>query len=176
VRFVNTDLATLAGGEAYAELDLTGWLTPFASVAVVEGRDTTVGSHYIPVNGLTPTHPSSEGLPGIAPLEGRFGLRFHEARKSPKYGVEISGRAVSHQHSPATSLGELPSAGFTVYDIRGYWRVFSNNGRSLLLTAGVENVLNLNYREHLDLLTGRPPGPGVFEPGANGYFGVELTY
>jgi iron complex outermembrane recepter protein len=172
VRYVNTNLATLEGAEAYGEVDATDWLTPFATVAFVETRDYTVGSHYIPVNGMIPAHPSQEPLPGIAPLESRFGLKVHEPRKNPRYGVEFSARAVAHQERVAESLGEKPSAGFIIYDIRGYWQV----RKGFLLTAGVENVFDRNYREHLDLLTGQPFGPGVFQPGVNGYFGVELRY
>jgi outer membrane receptor protein involved in Fe transport len=42
----------------------------------------------------------------------------------------------------------------------------------LLLLAGIENLTDKYYHEHLDLRTGR----GVFQPGINFYFGFELTY
>ena len=56
-----------------------------------------------------------------------------------------------------------------------------------LLTAGVENFGDKNYREHLDLRTGTFPltnpvtgqvevGPGLLQPGVNFYFGAQLTY
>src|SRR5439155_24364640 len=41
VTFTNTPLATLAGGELFAQLDLTRWLTPFVTVSYVQGRDLT---------------------------------------------------------------------------------------------------------------------------------------
>ena len=44
--------------------------------------------------------------------------------------------------------------------------------KHFLLTAGVENLTNHNYREHLDLLT----GAGVLEPGINFYFGAKMDY
>jgi outer membrane receptor protein involved in Fe transport len=42
----------------------------------------------------------------------------------------------------------------------------------MLLTAGVENLGDRFYREHLDLRTGR----GVFQPGVNFYVGMRVTY
>jgi outer membrane receptor protein involved in Fe transport len=48
----------------------------------------------------------------------------------------------------------------------------ASTGKGVLLTAGVENLFNRFYREHLDLRT----GVGVYEPGLNGYFGVEMRY
>jgi outer membrane receptor protein involved in Fe transport len=152
VRFENTELATLAGVELYGEYDLTTWLTPFASMAFVAGRDQTL----------------DEALPQIPPLDGRAGLRFHEADLRPTYGLEVSTRMVARQSQVATSLGEAPTAGFSTVDLRSYWQARDN----LLLTAGVENLLDRFYREHLDLRTGR----GVYQPGISAYFGVQVSY
>src|SRR5207237_1138406 len=41
VVFTNTDEATLAGGEAYVEVDALDWLTPFGSMSYVQGWDRT---------------------------------------------------------------------------------------------------------------------------------------
>ena len=68
----------------------------------------------------------------------------------------------------ARSLGELRSAGFAVLDLRGYWQA----RQGLVLTGGIENLLDRTYQEHLDLRTGN----GVFQPGISGYVGVELRY
>src|SRR5262249_22986954 len=82
VRYVNTGLATLAGFETYGEWDATDWLTPFVTMSYVEGRD-----HNRADRGDNRGGPS-EPLPGIAPLDTRLGLRFHEARREgPRYGV-----------------------------------------------------------------------------------------
>ena len=82
----------------------------------------------------------------------------------------------------AQSLAEVGTPGFTIYDIRAFWQAT----KRLLLTAGVENVGNKNYREHLDLRTGTvvltsptgqvQVGPGLLQPGVNFYFGAQLTY
>jgi outer membrane receptor protein involved in Fe transport len=169
VQFVNTELATLAGGEVYGECDWNECLTPFAVLSYVEGRDHTRGSRGIP-----PGLPGSdeEPLPGIAPLETRLGVRLHEAvadsTERPRWGIELAARVVDNQDRVASSLLERESAGFTTWDIRSFWQVEKN----LLLVAGVENFTDKHYREHLDLRT----GTGVFQPGVNFYFGFEVNY
>jgi outer membrane receptor protein involved in Fe transport len=170
VRFVNTDLATLAGFELYGEMDATDWVTPFAIMSYVEGRDHSRDQRGSPRvgPGLGALGSPEEPLPGIPPLEARLGLRFHEPTRNPRYGLEGSARVVNSQDRVASSLGELRSAGFTVYDLRSFWQA----RQGLLLTAGVENLFDRTYREHLDLRTGL----GVFQPGRNVYLGMELRY
>jgi outer membrane receptor protein involved in Fe transport len=97
-----------------------------------------------------------------------MGLRFHDSRPQPRWGLEIAGRFVASQRRVASSLDEQASSGFAVYDVRSYWQA----RQGLLLTLGVENMFDRYYREHLDLRTGR----GVFQPGINSYVGVEMKY
>ena len=141
-------------------------MTPFATMQFVEGRDHRRGDRGL-IDGS-----SEEPLPGIAPLESRVGLRLHEPQHCPvdrpTWGVELSARIVDNQDRVASSLLEVESAGFATLDLRAFWQANSN----LLLVAGVENLTDKDYREHLDLLTGR----GVFQPGVSFYFGFELTY
>ena len=80
---------------------------------------------------------------------------------------------VAGQNSVATSLGEIATPGFTTFTIRSYWQATER----LLLTAGVENLGNKFYREHLDPISGNILG--VFplnRPGTNFYFGSQLSY
>ena len=77
---------------------------------------------------------------------------------------------VGQQDRFAATFGEVATAGFTLYDIRGYYRI----GQATLLTLGVENFTDKRYLEHLDLRTiGLGP---TFQPGASFYTGVERTY
>jgi outer membrane receptor protein involved in Fe transport len=166
VQFVNTDLATLSGGELYGEYDLNTCLTPFARLSYVEGRDHSRDNRGIPLlhkNGNTLAVSDEEPLPGIAPLESRVGVRVHEPVEKPRWGMELAARVVDNQDRVATSLREQESAGFSTWDFRSYWQATD----SLLLVAGVENFTDKQYREHLDLRTGS---------GANFYFGCELQY
>jgi iron complex outermembrane recepter protein len=169
VQFANTDLASLAGFELYTEFDYTDYLTPFMTMSYVEGRDHARAGRGRVVSENLQVLPGVGFLgAGIPPLETRMGLRFHEARRDPRWGLELAGRFVASQDRVASSLREQRSSGFAVYDVRSFWKA----RQGLLLTAGIENVFDRFYREHLDLLTGR----GVFQPGLNGYFGVEMQY
>ena len=51
---------------------------------------------------------------------------------------------------------------------RAYWQVRDN----FLVLAGVENIGDRQYREHLDLRTGN----GVFQPGINFSAGMKVSY
>jgi outer membrane receptor protein involved in Fe transport len=194
VKYVNTELATLAGAELYCEYDWCCWLTPFATLRYVDGRDRTRDGDFATrraapdspserVPGLPrgsyskeagdPADASAEPLPGVPPLESRVGFRVHQACPEPRWSVELSARIVNRQDRVATSLFELPTPGFTVWDLRGVWQATHR----LLLVGGVENFTDRNYREHLDF----HPQPDsenltVFQPGMNFYCGGELTY
>lgn len=176
VRFVNTDLASLVGFEMYGEFDYTDYLTPFITMSYVEGRDHSRARRGVALAGrpgIGGAGANQEPLAGIPPFETRIGLRFHDSRPVQRWGLELSGRFVASQHRVASSLDEQVTSGFAVYDVRSFWQA----RQGLLLTAGVENVFDRNYREHLDLRTGQNlGGPGVFQPGINGYVGVEMRY
>jgi outer membrane receptor protein involved in Fe transport len=172
VVFTNTDLATLAGGEMVAEMDLTDWLTPFGSLSYVQGWDLThIDNRRSPNLASSRRTIDQEPLPSIPPLEGRVGVRVHEARRTPRWSVEGSARIVNEQNLVATSLGETPTPGFTVFDLRSFWQV----NKKLLLTAGVENIGNKFYREHLDPLAGYPTDL-LFRQGTNAYVSAQLQY
>jgi iron complex outermembrane receptor protein len=182
VVYTNTNLATLAGGEMFAQLDLTAWMTPFATVSYVQGIDQTVRDHRrsptlassrrdSPVAGVRV--PETEPLPQIPPLESRLGFRLHTPSVNPWWQVEFSARVVAGQNNVAANLGELATPGFTVFTIRGFVRIRDQ----WLLTAGVDNLGNKNYREHLDPIAGNLLGVGpLFRPGTNFTFGVQRSY
>jgi iron complex outermembrane receptor protein len=195
LKYVNTDLATLTGAELYGEVDATAWLTPFATLRMVQGVDRTRDGDFAtrPVadGGVTviPSErtaglprgfysgidgASEEPLPSIMPLEARLGLRFHEASDDPRWGAEFACRLADDQDRVAASLLETPTPGYAVYDMRAYYKPRPN----VLLVAGIENIFDRNYREHLDF---RQTFAGenlraVFQPGASYYFGGEITY
>jgi outer membrane receptor protein involved in Fe transport len=182
--FGNTDLATLTGFELGAEHDLREGLTGFGTLAYVNGRDQTVSeatrlgairrqnSFYSgtytgsdPRSGVIST---AEQLPGIVPMEARVGLRWHEAVANPGWGLELEARIVDNQSQIASSLYEIATPGFTIWNLRGFWRPYDN----FTVIAGVENFGNKYYREHLDYRSGL----GVYQPGTNFYCSTELTY
>jgi iron complex outermembrane receptor protein len=171
---INISEATLAGFEMDGAYDVADWLTIFGSLGYTEGHDLEL----------------SVPLYGVAPLEGRVGLRVHDpaADDEPeRWGVEFFGRIVDNQHrlgalrnflQPDTAfLVEEPTPGFNVWHLRAY----AMATRNLRLTAGVENLFDLNYLEHLDLRLPAQPADGIPElrllaPGITPYFGAEWTY
>jgi outer membrane receptor protein involved in Fe transport len=192
--YTNTDLATLAGVNGRADYQINDWVDSFILADYVKGRDLTRAGNAIPANRYrSPTSPrsgvfsNSEPLPVIAPPEARIGLRIHQPCPTPAWGLELSWRIVAEQDEVATSLGELPTAGFNTIDARAFWHV----NKSLTCVAGVLNLTDRHYQEHFDshaqavnepvpLMPGVviPAGTtlSVFQPGITFYFGMELTY
>ena len=168
VRYTNTDLATLFGFELVSELDLTDHWTAFGRASYVEGEDRQI----------------DEALPAIPPLEGTVGLRLHDGNGGRRWGVDLSSRIVDNQDrvglirsgNTVVTLEEA-TPGFTVWNLRGYW----NRTDNLKLLAGIENVFDRNYQEHLDLrllgpssYTGDPTR--VLSPGFTPYVGVDWVF
>lgn len=172
--YTNTDLATLAGFEAFAEQDLNTWFTAFGNLSYTEGRDhRRNGTNYpfsfatFTANNRSNANQDEEPLYAIFPLEARVGLRLTEPTEA-RWGLEFSARIVDNQDRVARTLLETETSGFTTYDLRGFLQATD----AMLLVAGVENLTDKNYQEHLD-----PRNlSNVFRPGINYYFGAELTY
>ena len=173
VVFTNTDRATLAGGEIYGQVEATSWLTPFTALSYVEGRDLSARDNKRAATLVSSrrTNDETEPLPGIPPLEMRSGFRIHESvplNKSPKWSAEMSVRTVWTQDNAALSLGEFPTPGFTVWDLRTYWLATDH----LTFATGVENIGDKNYREHID-----PRAGDLFwRQGVNFYFTTQVKY
>ena len=166
---------------------MSDWLTPFATLRLVDGRDLTRNGKFatLPADRGTPSRrvdglprgafsgiagAASEPLPGIYPLEGRVGVRLSPVCRHRDWGVELSVRIVDQQRRVASSLLEQPTPGFSVWDLRTYWRPKER----LLIVAGVENFTDRQYQEHLDFRS--PSGLSVYQPGINFYCGSELRY
>jgi outer membrane receptor protein involved in Fe transport len=106
-------------------------------------------------------------------LESRLGFRVHTPTVNPWWQVEFSARVVAGQNNVASELGEVPTPGFTVFTIRGFVKLRDQ----WLFTAGVDNLGNKNYREHLDPIAGNLLGVGpLFRPGTSFTFGIQRSY
>lgn len=168
--FVNTDVATLSGFETYGQYAATDMLTLFARMSFVEGRDHSRNepardTGFAGRSGVS--NLEHEPLPGINPLEARVGCLLEDPSPEKRWGIEFMARIVDDQSRVAATLEEIKTPGFTVYSIRTYARL-----QRWLFTAGVENMTNKFYREHIDYRSGL----GVFRPGVGFYFGSELNY
>jgi len=170
LRYMNTSLGTLTGFEWTGEYDLAPRLSPFAKMSYVEGRDQ--GLHA--------------PLPMIPPLESTVGLRLHDPDQGRRWGIELAARMVHSQHRLGTiRLGGAPEVieeatpGFTVWGLRGYYNFHKN----LNVVAGIDNLFDRTYQEHLDLRLRGPigyavdhPTTRVLEPGFTPYFGVRWIF
>jgi outer membrane receptor protein involved in Fe transport len=167
VRYRNTPLAILTGFEAAGEWDWSSTCTPFAKMKYVQGTDEFVGPLF-----------------GIPPLEGTVGLRWHDSTRERRWEFEVGTRIVNQQNR----LGEIDilgtptvieerTGGFTTTYLRSYY----NCTKNLKLVAGIDNVFNRAYQEHLDLRllgpTGFPAPPTrVLSPGITPYFGIDWVF
>src|SRR5262249_24485759 len=94
VVYTNTDLARLAGGEIYLQVDAGDWLPPFGTASYVQGRDLShIDARRAPNLVSSRRIDDTEPLPGIPPLELRGGLRLHEPTKQPRWAVEFAARS-----------------------------------------------------------------------------------
>ena len=181
VRYTSTPLATLTGFEFSADADLNSSWNAYIGSHYVQGQDETLGAP----------------LPGIPPLDNRIGLRWHDPVDPDLMGVDFGVRIVATQDrvgvirtggglaplGQATVEAETPT--FVVVNVRGYWNPRDN----VNFVAGVENLFDNTYLEHLDLRlreqvnsTPEVGEPGTFNPafayapGITPYIGMTVTY
>ena len=174
IRYVSTPLATLTGFEAKYEYDLSSTWTALATMHYVEGQDQTLDAP----------------LWGISPLEGVLGLRWHDAQDPNYRGVELLVRMVDQQDrlgvlrtgnlfDTGSETFETRTPGFTTINVRGYW----NPTERLRFIAGIENLFDKAYLQHLDNRLGtstvggtRFPGAFAYAPGFTPYLGVDWEF
>jgi iron complex outermembrane receptor protein len=162
---VNTHLATLSGFETYHEFgEVSNWIKPFAAVNYVYGVDQQI----------------HQALPMIPPLQSRLGFNFQRAGGNSPWGFTAYARCVARQNRDGIVRNFVPGAplvqieertpGFTTAHIQGYW---SPRGTRFTLFAGIDNVFNRSYIEHLSLRTNPVL---VYSPGFSPYMNMEWTY
>ena len=189
LRYVNTELATFTGIELFGELMPQSCISPFLNLKYVDGRDRTRNGDFATrsATGFNDSQriaglprgsfsgvggANSEPLPGISPFEANLGLRITDPSAKRQWNLDFNARIVDNQDRVATSLLESPTPGFTVYDVRGNFR--PQRFPNMLLVAGVENLTDKTYQEHLDF---RPQvGVPVLQAGFNFYVGTDISY
>ena len=96
-------------------------------------------------------------LPQIAPLKSITSARFRHDQLFIQLENELSWR----QNQVSLDFGEKASPGYSLFNLRcGYG--FKLRKYSLDLTAGVENMFDKAYSEHLDWGTVLRPGRNIF--------------
>ncbi len=172
----NIQLATLGGGNLFGEVQVCKGLSVFGCMSYIHGEnlsrvqfvdssynDSVKGGNFVRLGG-------TESLPDIYPFNGRIAVRVCDPDKG-KWGVEFIARLVHSQDEVAWSIGQLPSPGFTVYDLKGYY-CWSKN---LRLTLALDNLLNRDYYEPGSVVMLNQAGVPEFirEPGFTTVLGVD---
>lgn len=144
-RYVNGE-ARYFGGEAQIIVAATPELTLGASSSYLYGEDITMDE---PALGVTPFR--STVLSRFSPLGASW---FVEGQ------VTVAGE----QQRVATTRGELATPGWTTVDLQGGFRPRATAARNLELRAGVRNLLDRPFVQHLSA-NNAFGGGRLYEPG-----------
>jgi iron complex outermembrane receptor protein len=87
---------------------------------------------------------NDEPLPEIPPFESTLGLKYVNSKN--EYWVQVNGRFVAEQNRVSTLTGEDETPSSRVFDVRAGYPIFEQ----LQIYAGVENILDESYFEHLN--------------------------
>lgn len=124
--------ASIAGAEAGISYEFNEHIIADANLAYAWGKNTTDGT----------------ALPQIAPLEGRFNLRYIQ----DDYSLGAYLRTVAKQSRIAYHQGNIvgydlaPSKSFATLSLNGSYRI----NAAMDLSVGIDNILNETYAEHLN--------------------------
>ena len=156
--------ARVMGGELGAAYTLSEHWKADATLAYAWGKNSSDGN----------------ALPQMPPLESRLGLSYsHQA-----WSIGALWRLVAAQHRIAENQGNVvgkdyeKSAGFGVFSLNGAYKV----NKHLKVSAGVDNLLDKAYAEHLNLAGnagfGYPAADpqAVNEPGRTLWTKVDLSF
>jgi iron complex outermembrane receptor protein len=156
--------ATTGGAEASVAYPITRNLKADATLAFVHSDNTT----------------DNKPLAQQPPAEGRFGLTYTARNLS----LGAVARIVTAQNRVDVGSGNIvsngmdlgPTPGFSVFSFNGGYRV----NRALLLTAGIDNLLNRAYAEHISQAGGLVPDfvqtTRVNEPGRTAWVKANYTF
>lgn len=149
-RFTSVPTATISGGHLATELDLPAGFQLSASAAASYGRD----------------EDAEEDLPEMAPPEARVALCY--CTPGRLFQGEAEGRFVARQDRISESFGETETPGFGLCNLRAWL----NLSPHFSVRAGVDNLFDHYYREHLNRYH-KVDGSPIAEPGRS--FSVEVT-
>lgn len=145
--YINIPSASVAGAEA------SGFFKPAPAVDIVSTIRYTLAKD----NGHNP-------LPFVAPVKNISSFRYQPKR----FSVQLETEAALPQNQVSKQWGEDATAGYLLLHSRfGYTTSLFNN--NIGLQAGVENILDKKYHDHLDW-------GNIARPGRNVYIQIKLTF
>jgi iron complex outermembrane recepter protein len=157
----NVDATTL-GAEASVAYTIAPHLRTDATLALVRSDNTT----------------DHKPLAQQPPAEGRLGLTYDNRR----WSLGALARLVAAQHRVDVGSGSIvsngmdigPTAGFSVFSFNGGYRL----QKRLLVTAGVDNLFDAAYAEHISqagaAIPGFVPSTRLMEPGRTIWMKVNV--
>jgi iron complex outermembrane recepter protein len=110
-----------------------------------------------------------EPVIGIPPLRGDIGLTLHSA--SGRMAIQAESILDDRQNRVATSRFEIPTAGYAIFNLEGFYEITSH----WTFRAGVDNLLNRYYWDHLDAIDPYTHQP-IPEIGRNVKVGFEYSF
>jgi len=151
-QFINIDKAFKTGFELSWKQMLTTFLDHRLSIAYTYGLN--IGK--------------DEPLPEIAPLDFRYSLsgKFLKNKIYPTVNL----RYVTKQDRISADFGETETPAFSLIDVNLTYRIT----RYLSATAGIQNLMNESYYEHLNRTIGGTTPREIFAPGRNLFVSVTL--
>jgi len=155
--YENVD-AQFFGGEVDLRLSLTQELFLFGGMSYVQGRKETKPEKNI----------RSSRVAEIPPLKTRLALRYDKGM----YFGEVETILSATQNRVDEDLRERKTSGYGVVNVK-----VGGNFKGFTLSAGIDNVFDKKYFEHLSYL--RDPfraGVKVPEPGRTFYVNVSYTF
>lgn len=156
--------ARIMGGELGAAYALTSNWTTDATLAYAWGKNTT----------------DDRALPQMPPLEARFGLTYEQ----DDWSAGGLWRVVARQGRVAEGQGNVvgydfdESAGFAVFSLNGAYKLSKN----FKVSAGVDNLFDKDYAEHLNLAGNAGFGypadnpESIHEPGRTLWTKVDFSF
>mgnify|MGYP001066173551 CR=1 FL=1 len=133
-----------------------------------------ISEQYIAKAGLSYSRGINEtedtNLPEIPPLKGLVGIKY----LIQNYYVELEGEFAATQNLVDKNIGEKRTPGWGIGNLYFGYELQKSDQQSTKITAGIKNIFNRYYYEHLSYL--RDPyaiGIKIPEPGRNVF--VQLT-
>lgn len=152
-QYINRDKAFKTGLEVSWNQNLVIGLLHHLSLAYTYGKDLE----------------ENEPLPEIAPLDIRYSLYGSYLKNNLRPGISV--RYVTQQNRVSYEFGETVTPSFYTIDVSisyTFRKVFN-------ISAGVQNVFDENYYEHLNRsVRGTSPNP-IYAPGRNFYLSFNLN-
>lgn len=153
-QFTNLNEALLTGMEVEFNHAISAHISQRFSVAYTYGQDIS----------------RSQALPEIAPLDIRYQLRgsWWQDRLQP----EISLRQVASQNRISGEFGETRTPSFFLADVGIKYQLLEN----MKIAAGILNVFDENYYEHLTRSTAANRSIPVYAPGRSFSVSISLDF